>query len=135
MKITFGQITLEGSDIGEINALIALIPTLAAIAQPAMASLTSGAMRTATANATAETYSAEQIESAKEAIAKGYGYEASYKAITGARRLRRSEAEAASGQGSEHIALARLEAIASGIEGAQSAGACGAATDDIDLTE
>lgn len=110
MKIQIGQISIE-CEAAEIPLALA---TLEKLAQFAPVAIASAQMPVQGGKTTSEVWTADQVEQAKQAIEKGYGFESAYKAITGLAHLRRTSEERSSGLTTDQAAEKRLVAIATG---------------------
>lgn len=118
IQITFGQITIAGNDTAELDIALSYLGRLREFAPVPVQ-----ATRASTTSAVpVPLYTEEQTEQAKDAIAKGYSFESSFKAITGMERLRRTPEERARGLNPEKAALERLQAIANGTEANETSG-------------
>ena len=115
MKIQFGQITIEGVNEGELSLALSFLEKLQGITQPHAPAnerkSTALAFEKQSKGILAE-YTPEQVESAKLAIAKGYSFETSYKAISGKNMKITHDEKERFGFDREGIAKERLESIA-----------------------
>lgn len=106
MKITIGTIIIEADSVTDIDLLIERLPKLASYT----AEVQSVAKREKTPAVPLTGYSADQIALMNEALTQGRDYVASFLAITGKIRFRRTpEEEAKHGDDIESAAKERME--------------------------
>lgn len=114
MKITFGAISIEGTE-AEIPFALETLAKLQAMHQPTAPINERKSPAIAFEkqnNGKGADYSPEQVESAALAIAKGYSFETSYKAVTGKNLKVSPDEKERFGFDREGIAKERLQCIA-----------------------